>query len=181
MAYDLNQTVFSLSLASNAVADIKATTSGYNTELTAYMAAGLTGGTLQDLSSDGAFADYQGPAWPGFFPTMNSQLAGGDWQVVWGPCVWVAPLKHGSKILSLYATNSMYVGWSPSLNTYVVAIAATNAANVMDWIDEDFDVYARTTSTWPPTIPFTEKRHEVLPAGTPQISAGTATPVQWMA
>ncbi|WP_372070225.1 triacylglycerol lipase (plasmid) [Tistrella mobilis] len=175
MAYDLNQTVFSLSLASNAVADIKATTSGYNTELTAYMAAGLTGGTLQDLSSDGAFADYQGPAWPGFFPTMNSQLAGGDWQVVWGPCVWVAPLKHGSKILSLYATNSMYVGWSPSLNTYVVAIAATNAANVMDWIDEDFDVYARTTSTWPPTIPFTEKRHEVLPAGTPQISAGTAT------
>ncbi|MEN2978400.1 triacylglycerol lipase [Tistrella bauzanensis] len=175
MAYDINQTVFMLSLASNAVAGIKATTSGYNTELVDYMAAGLNGGTLQDLSSTGAFAAYQGPAWTGFFAKTNAELAGGDWQVVWGPCVWVAPLKAGAKLLSLYATNSMYVAWSPSLATYVVAIAATNAANLMDWIDEDFDVYAHDTATWPPQIPFTVTRHDVLPATTPQISAGTAT------
>lgn len=164
-----------LSMASNAVADIKATTSGYQTELTGYMKVALSGGSLKDVASYGAFSDYQGPDCAGYFPANNALLAGGDWQVVWGPCVYVAPRTAEDFALELYASNSMYVAYSKTLNTYVVAIAATDPANLEDWIQEDFDVYAEYTATWPPAIPFERTKHALLPATTPQISAATAT------
>lgn len=176
MQYSLDQTIFMLSMASNAVADIKATISGYQTELTGYMKVALNGGSLKDVASYGAFSDYQGPACSGYFPANNSLLAGGGWQVVWGPCVYVAPRTAEDFVLSLYASNSMYVAYSESLKTYVVAIAATNPANLEDWIQEDFDVYAEYTADWSQlTIPFERTKHKPLPESTPQISAATAT------
>lgn len=82
MQYSLDQTIFMLSMASNAVADIKATISGYQTELTGYMKVALNGGSLKDVASYGAFSDYQGAGLLRLFPCQ--QLAVGGWRLAGG-------------------------------------------------------------------------------------------------
>lgn len=156
MTYDIVQTTFLLSMASNGASGIK----DYQSNLQQYLEIYLNGGT-----------DPTGTQFEGFFPFMNSQLAGGDWSVVWGPCLYSV---NGDKEKG-EATNAMYVAYSPTLSTYVVAIAATNFKSIADWLSEDFDVSANYMAKWPLTVPFEKTWHlpwvfDVPPA----ISAATA-------
>lgn len=152
-SYDIVQTVFQLSLAANGASSISAT----QAELQGYLHAYLDGGT-----------DPLGTRYAGFFPQMNPKLAGGDWQVVWGPCVYSRkPSKPSS------ATNAMYVAHSAALSTYVVAIAATNPTSYYDWIVEDGDVSAFYQAKWRFPVPFSAKWHIPF-TSTPATSAGTA-------
>jgi hypothetical protein len=155
MTYDIVQTTFLLSIAANGAAAIQAT----QTQLQGYLEAYLNGGT----SPIGTHYD-------GFFPLMNSQLAGGDWGVVWGPCLYSVNGDQPGE-----ATNAMYVAHSAALSTYVVAVAATNFKSVYDWFDEDFDVAPNYMAEWPPALPFVKKAHLPWTINVPPaISASTA-------
>lgn len=153
--YDIVQTVFQLSLAANGASNISAT----QTELQGYLNAYLNGGT-----------DPLGTQYAGFFPQMNPSLAGGDWKVVWGPCVY-----SRRPTLPSSATNAMYVAYSAKLSTYVVAIAATNSTSLYDWVVEDGDVSPIYQAKWPVVLPFVAKAHLPYLPIQPAISAGTAT------
>jgi hypothetical protein len=150
--YNIVQTVFQLSLAANGASSISAT----QTELQGFLNAYLNGGT-----------DPLGTQFAGFFPQMNPSLAGGDWKVVWGPCVYSRKPSTPSQ-----ATNAMYVAYSASQATYVVAIAATNPDSIYDWVVEDGDVSVFYQARWPFPVPFTAKWH--LPETAAATSAGTA-------
>ncbi|HEX8561299.1 MAG TPA: hypothetical protein VF668_24620 [Pyrinomonadaceae bacterium] len=160
MTYDIVQTTFLLSIAANGAAGIKDT----QTQLQGYLEASLNGGTTPI-----------GTQYEGFFPLMNSQLAGGDWKVVWGPCLYSVDGNNPGE-----ATNAMYVARSEALSTYVVAIAATNSKSFYDWGAEDFDMLPIYMAQWqPPTLPempFTLKPHGRWPVDNPPpaISAATA-------
>ncbi|WP_395850324.1 hypothetical protein [Cystobacter fuscus] len=153
--YDIVQTVFLMSGAANGASDISAT----QAQLTDYLNVSLNGGTTP-----------AGTQYAGFFLQMNPQLAGGDWAVVWGPCLYSRKPSAPSE-----ATNAMYVAYSAKLSTYVVAIAATNPKSVYDWVKEDGDVSFAYQAKWPISIPFTARFHLLpIPPETPAISAATA-------
>lgn len=153
--YDIVQTAFLLGMAANGASLIPAT----QTELQGYLNAYLNGGK-----------DPLGSPFAGFFPQMNPSLAGGPWEVVWGPCVYSQKPTTAS-----YATNAMYVAYSATLSTYVVGIAATNPDSLYDWLKEDGDVSAVYQARWPFSVPFTAKLHPpfIIPIP-PATSAGTA-------
>lgn len=155
MPYDIVQTTFLLSMAANGASGIAAT----QTELQAYLNTALNGGI-----------DPIGTQFSGFFPLTNPQLAGGDWSVVWGPCVY-SETPNGAG----YATNALYVAHSPSLSIYVVAVAGTNPQSLYDWIREDGDVGATVMAKWPFAVPFVRTVHSpwgLFPP--PGVSAATA-------
>ena len=154
MAYAMIPSVFLMDLASNGASDIIDT----QANLLAFLKVYLSGGTNPD-----------GFNYPGFFPQTNADLRGGDWSVAWGPCVY-ASVSPGS------ATNAMYVAYSPSLQTYVVGIAATNPISLFDWIFEDGNVDPHFMALWPPKLPFVPRwSTNPIPTTTPAISAATAT------
>ena len=149
------QTTFLMSMAANGASGIAAT----QAELQAYLNTALNGGT-----------DPIGTQFGGFFPLTNPLLAGGDWSVVWGPCVYSEKPSGAG-----YAANALYVAHSPSLATYVVAVAGTNPQSLYDWIDEDGDVGANVMAKWPFAVPFVRTVHS--PWGSvpiPGVSAATA-------
>lgn len=160
--YDIVQTTFLLCMAANGAADIKAKQAS---DLQGYLETALNGGT-----------DPVGTQFDGFFPRMNSLLAGGDWSVVWGPCVYPRPVSSLFHETYYEAANSMYVAYSPSLSTYVVAIAGTNPISHYDWDSEDFDVSPEYMAEWPPQMPFDRQQHTPY-SGVAAISAATATGV----
>lgn len=156
--YGLAASVFLMNYASNAAADISAT----QAELEQHLQVYLKGGPVPNA------APGMGP-FAGYFNLMNPVLAGGDWRVVWGPCVYcIEPDKQDR------ATNSMYVAYSPSLATYVVAIAATNAESLYDWVAEDGDVAPEFMAAWPLKTPFLREKHAPFPPAQAAISAATA-------
>lgn len=157
MSYDIIQTVFLLNLASNGASAIQ----GTQTELTGYLKAYLNGGTSPI-----------GTPYPGFFPSMNPQLAGGDWQVVWGPATVLPPGKAVA-----YAANAAYIGYSASRACYVVAIAATNPKSIYDWVSEDGDVAYSRMPRWPITLPYQAGWHALPWLLKPAVSSATATGV----
>ncbi|MCW2244691.1 hypothetical protein M2352_000282 [Azospirillum fermentarium] len=118
---------------------------------------------------------YPNAPFPGFLSLFNTQVETGPWDIVWGPCVYLAPGCNE-------ATNAMFVAKTtdtsvtPNVSTYVVAIAATNPASLYDWIDEDAQVEASLMVPWPLPKPYTyvHVSHPVVDAGSPFISAGTA-------
>jgi hypothetical protein len=55
----------------------------------------------------------------------------GNWEVVWGPVV----NSHKDT-----ARNGMFIARKASTDTFVVAIAGTDASSLYEWIFEDFDV-----------------------------------------
>jgi hypothetical protein len=156
--YDIVQTTFLMSMAAGGASDIVAT----QAQLKAYLSAALNGGT-----------DPLGLPFGGFFSLTNPQLAGGDWSVDWGPCVC-----SSTPNLASYATNAMYVAHSPSLRTYVVAIAGTNPGSLYDWLGEDGDVAEIFMAQWPFNAPFVQTAHPPW-FGTPPpaLSAATANGV----
>jgi hypothetical protein len=120
LTYDLVQSVFLMSFASN----LAMTQTGTASELQNALSIALNGGT------------WQGQTLPGFFPTENPSLIGGDWSVVWGPQVFQDTQDAGDDVVD----NALYVAFSPSQQTYVVAIAATTGQSSYDWVKEDGDV-----------------------------------------
>ena len=70
---NLVQTAFLMNMSANAVSMVKAK----RDELVPYFTSYLYGGRAPDGTKN-----------DGFFPTMNPLMAGGDWDVVWGPCVY---------------------------------------------------------------------------------------------
>jgi hypothetical protein len=157
--YDIVQTVELLNFAANGISSFAET----QANLQKYLGVYLSGGT-----------DPLGNAYQGFFPIMNQStapgvpsLAGGDWQVAWGPVVLSNQPDTADE-----AVNAMYVAYSANLAMYVVAIAATNPASVFDWLKEDGDVAPRKMVLWPPTLPYVPGR-EQLPDSRPHISAAT--------
>ncbi|WP_162142311.1 lipase family protein [Thalassospira lucentensis] len=177
MSYSREQTVFSLCMAANAVADIQAVKgeTGDRTELTEYMKIALSGGDLKAASQDGAFKDWNGPVWKGFFPEQDAILDGGDWKVVWGPSVYVEHPNEDKLGLRGYAANSMYVAYSAARSTYVLAIAGTNPKNLSDWTEEDLDVQVNKTAKWPLQLPFDpDVKHKDYSTEDPQVSGSTA-------
>ena len=155
MPYDIVQSTFLMGMAADGGSGIAAN----QFTLQAALSTALNGGT-----------DPIGTQFGGFFPSTNPQLAGGDWSFVWGPCVYsVKPTA------ACYATNAMYVAYSPSLSTYVVAVAGTNPQSLYDWIREDGDVSATSMAKWPFAVPFLRTIH--LPwlfDPPPAVSAATA-------
>jgi hypothetical protein len=137
--YNIVQTAFLISMTANGASDIAAT----QTQLQTYLTTALNGGT-----------DPIGTQFVGFFPAMNPQLAGGDWSVVWGPCVYSSTPDQAA-----YAANAMYVAYSASQSTYIVAIAATNPDSLYDWIAEDGDVSPVYMAQWPFPVPFVRTDH----------------------
>lgn len=160
--YDIVQTTFLLCMSANGAADIKANQPG---DLQGYLGAFLNGGNTPINTQ-----------YPGFFPQMNSMLAGGDWRVVWGPSVYATeytpPTPDADSDTQYVASNSMYVAYSPSQSTYVVAVAGTNPISQYDWKDEDEDVSPLYRAKWPPQLPFVRK--ENITEDVAVISAATA-------
>jgi hypothetical protein len=155
MTYDIVQTTFLLSMAANGASGIAASQSKLQKHLEIY----LNGSKPSDKIK-----------YKGFFPEINSQLAGGDWEVVWGPCVYSIDGELPGE-----ATNAMYVAHSANLSAYVVAIAATNFKSIYDWAKEDGDVSPEKMARWPLTVPFDERKHAPFtPPLPPAISAATA-------
>jgi hypothetical protein len=154
MPYPFIPTVFLMNIASNGASNITDTQSN----LQQFLQVFLNGGTNPD-----------GYVYEGFFPEMNAQLYGGDWSVKWGPCVYCS----AGTTTPTSATNAMYVAYSQSLDTYVVAIAATNPLSAFDWIAEDGTVDPHYAASWPPTLPFAIAKQK-NPPSTAAISAATA-------
>ncbi len=156
MTYQIIPSIYLMDVASNGASSIRDT----QPNLLAYLKVYLNGGT-----------NPGGYAYKGFFPEMNSLLIGGDWSVVWGPCVYC--VKNANTV-----TNAMYVAYSPSQRIYMVGIAATNPVSFVDWIVEDGDVDPHSGAVWPPALPFTPVRHpNIIPVTMPAISAATAVGV----
>lgn len=141
-AYDAWQTTFALSALSNAASgsDIIVPVGRARNlqplieKATAVAQAQLTQNLQQVISS-------QLQTWNAATPAT---LGASDWQVAWGPQVFVVgPVKGSYDIITgnakFNAANAMAVFHSPTLGRYVVAIAATNPVSWYDWLTEDFD------------------------------------------
>lgn len=162
MSYALLPSVSLMDAASTMASDMIDTQPNLQAFLQVYLNGGIN-----------PYAPLQ-PPFQGFFNLTNANLYGGDWSVVWGPCVYVdaSPGSPGT------ATNSMYVAFSPSQNTYVVCIAGTNPLSSFDWIYEDFYIFPNYMAPWPLTLPFhPEWRITPIAPDIPAVSAATATGV----
>ncbi len=141
--YDSPQTVFMLSLSSNALFYQSAPPPDLQSAINTYLRG------YQPPKPGPA------PAISPFFDLMNRPnanfptLAGGDWSAVWGPKVYVASLFD--KPINAGATNMIYVAHSPSLNMYVVAIAGTNPTGWSAAVVQDLYVGPANMVSWPPT------------------------------
>lgn len=86
--------------------------------------------------------------------TLLQQAVGSDWQIAWGPAIYVAEPKSNTAHPScFYASNAMMVMHSPSQKRYIVAIAGTNPASAFDWLSEDISLspgydWASTLASW---------------------------------
>ena len=89
----------------------------------------------QKLGTQQELQDNLAKALQAFVTKQETTANIGNWNVVWGPCVWQNAEKH-----SRGADNAMAVFQQGT--TYVVAVAGTNAISQYDWNVEDFDVTA---------------------------------------
>lgn len=117
--YNTNQTVFSLSLLSNQLADRKGTK------------ADLTNKLNKDINT--------------IFSNTDMQALLGKWELVWGPVIYQN--KTTDPLVAAYADNTMYVAKETNSENYVIAIAGTNPASFYGWLIEDFNVH--TAVPWP--------------------------------
>jgi hypothetical protein len=161
--FDLIQTAFLFNLISNASGSV----SGTAQEIADFTYAAVTNGTSEAF--DGVTA-------PGMLKTLGSQLIGGDWELVWGPGIYQIQPKHGQ---DTRADNTAFVVYSASEDTYIVAIAGTDANSWSDWFLEDFEVGSKYLVNWPlslTSLPSSDPEDSSIP----QISLGTAKGVYWL-
>ncbi|KAF0225259.1 MAG: triacylglycerol lipase superfamily [Rhodospirillaceae bacterium] len=130
--YDLTQTVFLFNFLSNAASNV----SGDAQQLAGFLQMAVTnGGRWYDAKTGNTLVVN------GFIQNMNAALAGGDWRLEWGPGVFQ---QDGDE-----AQNTLFVVYSPSLDTYVVAMAGTNPHSVYDWLVEDASVGPQDMAVFP--------------------------------
>lgn len=158
-SFDLTQTVFLFNWIANASAQHK----GKEQALADYAYVSLVG---VDARHPNPFPPLNPP---GLLARFGSQLAGADWQLVWGPGVYEID-KHSGK-----ADNSAFVVHSAAIDTYVVAIAGTNPSALLDWLEEDFEVGPKANVDWSTFSPTGSKPTGVhADQAKQQISLGTA-------
>ena len=157
---DLTQTVFLFDFFSNSTSD----TSGTERQLADYEYSVIVDGN--------SGSPFKGFVAPGILRTIGCKLIGQDWRLVWGPSVYELP---GS---DLKADNTAFVVYSPSQDTYVLAIAGTNPTAALDWINEDFEVGPTEMVDWPYNANTPPVR--VSAAARPQISLGTAKGIYYV-
>ena len=162
-SYDLTQTTFLFSWASNYTSSVKASTA--QDFATFEKMALTTGGQWQP--SGGAAIPVNG-----FLSSIGSQLIGADWSIVWGPGVYLNP---GDQV----ATNTAFVAYSPSQDTYICAIAGTNRNSMFDWLDEDFAVGANLMVAFPVGIS-QPPVGAAANANVAQVSLGTARGIYYL-
>ncbi|PWC39866.1 hypothetical protein TSO352_01795 [Azospirillum sp. TSO35-2] len=80
----------------------------------------------------------------GLIDSMGSQLIGQDWEITWGPAVYQNNDDNE-------ADNALVVVYSPSQDSYVVAMAGTNPASAFDWVLEDAKVGPKAMVDFPLT------------------------------
>lgn len=81
-----------------------------------------------------------------------------DWKVVWGPTIYTFDL-------AILQDNMMFVAQQISNpSNYIVAVRGTNGTAMLDWIEEDFEVWSKVPWRFPSSIGF---------VGNPHISKGT--------
>ncbi|HEY8034118.1 MAG TPA: hypothetical protein VIF37_00825 [Methylobacter sp.] len=154
-SFDLTQTVFLFNWISNSSCHV----TGSEQQVADFVYDALTNGNVGNA--------YQDIEVLGLIETLGSQLIGEDWKVVWGPGVYEMDSRSGK------ADNTAFVVYSPSQDTYVVAIAGTDPSAFLDWFGEDFQVGPNDCVNWPNTL-------NKLPTTSPvdfnqsQISFGTA-------
>ncbi len=94
--------------------------------------------------------------------TLLQQAIGSDWQIAWGPAIYVAePKNKTARRASFYASNAMVVMHSPSQTRYIVAIAGTNPASAFDWLNED--ALLSPGYDWTSTLACWKSGHDDLP------------------
>ncbi len=145
MSYGMVQTVFAINLASNGAAGQIDTPANLQSLLSIYLKGGTYFGNYGFYNAQNEWTQD----WPGFFklvnPLMNPETAGGDWSVVWGPCVYTKLAKDAT---TGTPTNSAFVAYSPSQNSYVVSVAGTNFKSITDWLSEDVNVLPANQVSW---------------------------------
>ena len=114
--YDLTQTTFIFSWVSN----YSSFTSGSESDIASFVDNALKNNKNGLLS-----------------PNYLKQLTYSDWELAWGSAVYIDPNKKKDKD---QADNTAYVVYSPTANTYILAIAGTNPHDFRDWYVEDLSV-----------------------------------------
>ncbi len=144
VVYDLSQTAYLFSMVSNSVSDSLGTAPCLAQQLT---------------DNVNKFIGYGGAG-----------LAGvSDWTITWGPGVYQSPTNT-----SHLADNAAVVVFSPTLNTYILAIAGTNPQDCYDWLTEDIDVGPNALVNFPIEFVHGTPPVNVGVQGQSQVSLGTA-------
>ena len=174
--FDAYQRIFALSMLANAASTAHRTEKKLENILYE---------RLRDFIDVSANKDVKNDKPP--YPKKNAVTALGKWEMVWGPAVVPKNIFYLQELQ--YAKNAAFVaktgnlsaagGSFPELdhdNIYVVAIAATNATSIFDWLVEDAKV--NEVVEWYKYHPKAFKTHEAsnkcAVKGKQYISAGTA-------
>ena len=70
-----------------------------------------------------------------------------DWQIVWGPGVYLVPNSTNPLVNATYPTNVVYVAKHTKTEWYVVSVAGTNPHSLFDLLAEDLTVVNK--KPWP--------------------------------
>lgn len=153
--FDITQTGYLFNFIANSSSDVQ----GTEQEIADFEYAVVTDGNLGN--------PMKGWEAPGLLKTIGCELIGQDWRLAWGPAVFEIDKK------SMKADNTAFVVYSPSQDTYILAIAGTNPHAVLDWTVEDFSVGPAKLVNWPydASSPPTKSIKNRLKS---QISLGTA-------
>jgi len=172
-SFDLIQTAY---LFKTTVSDTGGLT-GISRKQADFAYAALTNGNINQpyLFFDNKGLQHSAVA-SGLIKTLGSRLIGGDWKPVWGPGVYEFPISM------FEADNTAFVVYSASQDTYILAIAGTNATAGLDWLVEDFQVGPEFLVKWPMPVdhkPVTVPLNQIVKTD-PMISKGTADGVFYL-
>ncbi len=138
-AYNLPQSVFMISLGSNALfGEMDVVPDLLQTKLRYFLA-----GKTPKVAGQGPFFEVLNQPSASYPSLAAAPDKPADWCTVWGPVVYQGELNPG-------ATNAMYVAYSKNLQTYVVGIAGTNPTGDYALFVEDLAVKPAQMVAWPP-------------------------------
>jgi hypothetical protein len=108
----------------------------------------------------------------GFLSAVGPKLLGEGWEIVWGPCVFADPTRTLSPNRTCLA-NGMFVAYSHSANTYVVAISPTNFASSYAFKMLDLDNAPDSAVNFPVDLSGAVVPRDGNNPGTMQLTGGT--------
>lgn len=169
--FDLTQTIFIFSTAANRASPVQ----GSAAELQEFLSLALQdGGAWSGIIGGKEVSDV---SVTGLLASIGANLIGGDWRIAWGPAVF----QHGVNRGDREADNAMFVAYSPSQDTYVVAIAATNPLSTYDWKWEDGDVVSTNMVNFPIDLTEPVAQQFTDASSSAQVTGGTALGVSILA